>query len=117
MDIKANSNVVIEGKDGASTGENKVDIETVILHEGEVNRARYMPQKYNVIATKTNGGEVHIFDYSQHPATPANLDHVRPEVRLLGHTDMGFGLNWSKHKLGYIVSGSNDTKVSIRLNF
>ena len=28
---------------GLGTGENKIEIETKINHEGEVNRARYMP--------------------------------------------------------------------------
>lgn len=72
-----------------------------------------MPQKYNVIATKTTSGEVHVFDYSQHPATPVSLDHVKPEVRLVGHTCEGYGLNWSKHKLGHILSGSNDHKICL----
>jgi len=101
------------GAPGNITGEHRVDIETKILHEGEVNRARYMPQKYNVIATKTTSGEVHVFDYSQHPATPVSLDHVKPEVRLVGHTCEGYGLNWSKHKLGHILSGSNDHKICL----
>lgn len=77
------------GTTGSVAGENKIDIETKILHDGEVNKARFMPQKYNVIATKTTSGEVHVFDYSQHPATPVNLDHVKPEVRLVGHTTEG----------------------------
>ena len=33
--------------------EGKIDIQQKINHEGEVNRARYMPQNYFVIATKT----------------------------------------------------------------
>ena len=92
-------------------GENRIDIETKILHDGEVNRARFMPQKYNVIATKTVSGEVHIFDYSQHPTTPENLDQIRPEIRLTGHTAEGYGLAWSKHKIGNLLSGSNDNKI------
>jgi len=28
---------------GLSAGESRIEIETKILHEGEVNRARYMP--------------------------------------------------------------------------
>lgn len=74
---------------GLATGENKIDIETKILHQGEINRARYMPQKFNVIATKTISGEVHIFDYTQHPTKPEN-DIVKPQLRLTGHTKEGF---------------------------
>lgn len=47
-----------------------------------------MPQKYNVIATKTISGEVHIFDYTQHPTKPEN-DIVKPQLRLVGHTKEG----------------------------
>ena len=43
--------------------DNKIEIAIKINHEGEVNRARHMPQASKVIATKTNKGEVHIFDY------------------------------------------------------
>jgi len=28
---------------GQASGENRIDIETKIVHEGEVNKARYMP--------------------------------------------------------------------------
>ena len=74
---------------GLATAENKIDIETKILHQGEVNRARYMPQKFNVIATKTVSGEVHVFDYTQHPTKPEN-DIVKPQLRLTGHTKEGY---------------------------
>lgn len=56
-----------------------------MVHDGEVNRARYNPHKYNVIATKTISGEVHIFDYSKHPSKPVDLT-PRPDLRLAGHT-------------------------------
>ena len=74
---------------GLATAENKIDIETKILHQGEVNRARYLPQKFNVIATKTTSGEVHVFDYTQHPTKPEN-DIVRPQLRLMGHSKEGY---------------------------
>lgn len=43
---------------GLASGENRIEIETKIPHKGSVNRARYMPQKSNIIATKTESGEV-----------------------------------------------------------
>lgn len=71
---------------GNAGGDNKIEIEVKMVHEGEVNRARYNPHKYNVIATKTVSGEVHIFDYSKHPSRPENTEVARPELRLKGHT-------------------------------
>jgi len=40
----------------------KIEIEIKINHEGEVNRARYMPQNACVIATKTPSSDVLVFD-------------------------------------------------------
>lgn len=65
-----------------------------INHAGEVNRARFMPQSHNIIATKTTSGEVHIFDYFKHPTKPAT-DEVKADLKLLGHKKEGYGLCWS----------------------
>lgn len=92
--------------------ENKIEIETKINHQGEVNKARVKPQQYNIIATKPPCGEVHIFNYFKHPTTPTDKE-VKPELRLQGHTQEGFGLNWSSMKDGYLVSGGNDNCVLI----
>ena len=48
----------------------KIEIEIKINHEGEVNRARYMPQNPCVIATKTPSSDVLVFDYTKHPSRP-----------------------------------------------
>ena len=62
----------------------RIQVELQINHQGEVNRARYMPQMYKIIATKTVSGEVHIFDYFKHGACPTT-DEVKPDMVLLGH--------------------------------
>jgi histone-binding protein RBBP4 len=94
--------------------ESRIDIETKINHNGEVNKARPMPQegRYNIIATKTVTGEVHIFDYFKHPPKPKD-NQVIPEMRLLGHSKEGYGLNWNSINEGYLASGSDDHKVYI----
>jgi histone-binding protein RBBP4 len=97
---------------GINKGESKIDIETKINHDGEVNKARPMPQKPNVIATKTTKGEVHIFDYHKHPVKPID-NAVKPDLRLLGHTSEGYALSWNTIKEGYLLSGSSDSKVII----
>ena len=95
-----------------SNMQNKIEIETRITHDGEVNRARVMPQKFNIIATKTPSGEVHIFDYHKHQPKPSDTI-PRPDMRLLGHTKEGYGLNWSPVREGYLLSGSDDHKVCL----
>lgn len=98
---------------GVAQGENRLTIEIKMVHEGEVNRARYMPQKYNIIATKTVSGEVHIFDYTQHPAEPENENVSKPQVRLVGHKQEGYGVSWNPKKEGYLLSGSYDSSICL----
>ena len=78
-----------------------------INHAGEVNRARYMPQSHNIIASKTISGEVHIFDYFKHPTKPST-DEVKPDLKLLGHKKEGYGLSWNNVRQGLLLSGSDD---------
>lgn len=51
----------------------KIEIEIKINHEGEVNRARYMPQNPCIIATKTPTSDVLVFDYTKHPSKPGEV--------------------------------------------
>jgi histone-binding protein RBBP4 len=53
-----------------------------------------MPQSHKIIATKTNSGEVHVFDYFKHGGLPTT-NEVKPEIRLYGHTKEGYGLDWN----------------------
>ena len=86
-------------------------IETEIPHEEEVNRARYMPLQYNVIATSTTSGEIHIFDYFKHPTKPSKGDLPRPELRLIGQDKEGYGLAWNSIRRGMILSAATDGKI------
>ncbi|KAI9127563.1 hypothetical protein K1719_000556 [Acacia pycnantha] len=45
---------------------NKVKIIQYINHDGEGNRAQYMPQNALIIAIKVVSAEVNVFDYSKH---------------------------------------------------
>lgn len=48
----------------------QVEVAVKINHDGEVNRARYMPQNEFVIATKSPSADVCVFDISKHPSVP-----------------------------------------------
>lgn len=91
----------------------KIEIETTINHEGDVNRARYMPQenKYNIIASFTQSGEIHIFDYFKHPPKPVDTS-VRPELKLKYHSQEGYGISWNTLREGHLISGGYDHKVN-----
>ncbi|PVV03754.1 hypothetical protein BB560_001757 [Smittium megazygosporum] len=91
----------------------KLHIVQKINHDGEINRARYMPQNPDIIATKTvvENGAVFIFDRTKHPSIPSTDRVCRPELKLLGHTKEGYGLSWNKFTEGQILSASEDGTV------
>eukprot|EP01041_Mallomonas_annulata_P012346 gene12346-25976_t len=86
----------------------KVDVKIRMVHEGEVNRARIMPQNHFLIATKSPSSTVFVFDYSKHSSFPSDVQKSKPQVRCLGHTAEGYGLAWSPHDEGRLLSGSDD---------
>nr|AFK47601.1 unknown [Medicago truncatula] len=86
----------------------KVEITQRILVDGEVNRARAMPQNANVVAAKTCNSVVYVFDFTKKRGEGCN-----PDFRLKGHEKEGYGLSWSGFKNGYLLSGSNDHKICL----
>ncbi|KAK1766219.1 WD40-repeat-containing domain protein [Phialemonium atrogriseum] len=89
----------------------RFNITQKIDHPGEVNKARYQPQNPDIIATLAVDGKVLIFDRTKHSLTPTGSPS--PQVELIGHKSEGFGLNWSPHDEGCLVSGSEDTTVCL----
>ncbi|KAK4401390.1 WD-40 repeat-containing protein MSI3 [Sesamum angolense] len=88
-----------------------MEIVQKIQVDGEVNRARCMLQNQAIVAAKTNGSEVYVFDCTkQLEAKGASCD---PDLRLKGHKKEGYGLSWSSLKEGYLLSGSNDCKICL----
>lgn len=82
-----------------------------IPHTGEVNRARYMPQNPDLIATKTVMGDVYVFDRTKHPSDPPKDNICKPDITLQGHTKEGFGLDWNTIKTGHLLSSSEDETI------
>ncbi|CAI5512204.1 unnamed protein product [Closterium sp. Naga37s-1] len=98
---------------GFGAGCAKVQVVQQINHEGEVNRARYMPQNPFLIATKTVSAEVFVFDYSRHPSKPPQEGTCSPDLRLRGHKTEGYGLSWSPFRAGHLLSGSDDMQICV----
>ncbi|XP_069147404.1 WD-40 repeat-containing protein MSI1 isoform X1 [Solanum lycopersicum] len=98
---------------GAIKGEKSRNKFQQINHDGEVNRARYMPQNPFIIATKTVSAEVYVFDYSKHPSKPPLDGACNPDLRLRGHSTEGYGLSWSQFKQGHLLSGSDDSHICL----
>lgn len=86
----------------------KIEIVQRINHDGEVNRARYCPQKPNLIATKTNSGLIYLFDYTTHESTPPADGRCTPLLKLRGHEKEGYGLAWNTKREGRLASAGDD---------
>jgi len=81
-------------------------------HDGEVNRARYMPQNPLLIATKSPSSDVFVFDYTKHPSIPTD-NICKPQLHLKGHSKEGYGLSWNSNLCGHLLSASDDTTVCL----
>eukprot|EP00924_Labyrinthula_sp_SR-Ha-C_P014415 maker-scaffold_20-snap-gene-5.13-mRNA-1 protein AED:0.05 eAED:0.05 QI:44/1/1/1/1/1/8/16/437 len=90
----------------------KFEIQVKINHDGEINRARIMPQNELIIASKTIEGPVYVFDISKCPSVPED-DLCKPQVKLKGHEGEGYGLDWNKIRKGRLVSGADDCKICL----
>uniref|UniRef100_A0A7S1UI47 Histone-binding protein RBBP4 N-terminal domain-containing protein n=1 Tax=Phaeomonas parva TaxID=124430 RepID=A0A7S1UI47_9STRA len=91
----------------------KVEIYVKIPHDGEVNRARYMPQDPMIIATKSPSADVLVFDVTKHASMPRADAKCSPQHRCVGHDREGYGLAWNPGRKGELLSGSDDGKVCL----
>ncbi|CCH44707.1 putative WD repeat-containing protein [Wickerhamomyces ciferrii] len=87
------------------------DFDQKILHQGDINRARYMPQKPDLISTINNNGEVFIFDKTKHASQPS--DEFKFDIKLSSHKKEGFGLSWNNHKEGQLLTCSIDGSTKL----
>ena len=93
--------------------ENKIEIETKIYHDEEVSKVKVNPINSNMIATQTNIGEIHLYNY--HNFLPIPKDDTIPETtkRFKCHTKIGYALSWSLLKADYLLSGSYEGTVCL----
>ncbi|CAN6554610.1 unnamed protein product [Malus baccata var. baccata] len=76
----------------------KVEITQKIRVFGEVNRARWMPQKSTIVGAKTSGADVYVLDCSKQEGKKHQDEACDPDLRLRGHDKEGYGLSWSSLK-------------------
>lgn len=92
-------------RDGSNTVQTRLKITKKYGNNHEINRARYMPQNLNVIATINGVGEVDFYDRS--------LETKSPSVHYTPHLENGFGLSWSLHHEGYLLTASDDKSAIV----
>ena len=97
----------------ASSNIGKIEIRMKVKHQGEVNRARYMPQNHFFVATRGPEAQVYVFDLSKHPSFPDDNSVFSPQIVCCGHTKEGYAMSWSKLKEGHLLSGSDDTTLCL----
>lgn len=71
-----------------------------------------MPQNPDLIATKSVKGDVLVFDRTKHELKAPVGAQSRPDIRLQGQTQEGYGLSWSQLSEGHILSASEDQTVA-----
>ncbi|XP_004406511.1 PREDICTED: histone-binding protein RBBP4 [Odobenus rosmarus divergens] len=94
----------------------KIEIEIKINHEGEVNRARYMPQNPCIIATKTPSSDVLVFDYTKHPSKPWDTrsnNTSKPSHSVDAHTAEVNCLSFNPYSEFILATGSADKTVAL----
>ena len=69
----------------------------------EINRARYMPQDPSIVSTINGAGEIDLYNLGGDQKSA--IGHFTP------HEDNGYGLSWSSHKKGYLLTASDDKTV------
>jgi histone-binding protein RBBP4 len=98
----------------SSAAVGKIDIRMKVKHEGEVNRARYMPQNHFCVATRGPSPEIYIWDLSKHPSFPSSDDApFCPQGVCIGHSAEGYGMAWSKHTEGHLATGGEDCTIHL----
>jgi len=91
--------------------QSKIQVKVRINHDGEVNKARYMHQDDYIIGTKTTKGQVHVFHIRDHESSPVQPGPAQPDVRCLGHSTEGYGLDWNALEKGEIISSADDGTI------
>lgn len=88
----------------------RVEVIQKINHPGEVNRARWMPQNTNIVASKAANAQILIFNITNYPLMPRD-DQITSDMILKGQTKEGYGLSWNKIFEGQLLSSSEDGTV------
>lgn len=84
-----------------------------IIHPGEVNRIRELPQKREIVATHTDGPEVYVWNVDTQPncQVVVGASISKPDLTLTGHTENAeFALALSS-AAPHVLSGGKDKRV------
>ncbi|SSD60932.1 probable Histone acetyltransferase type B subunit 2 [Saccharomycodes ludwigii] len=90
----------------AGSTHSKIKIVKKFAHEEEVNRARYMPQNTDLIATINGSGTVFLYDKSKNKQEAL-------VSKFVAHTENGYGLSFNPNIKNQLLSCSDDKTVAL----
>lgn len=76
----------------------------------DANKCRYCPLATNIIACRTEGKDVLVYDYTRHSSFESEKG---PDAVLEGHTEGGFALDWNPIRFGQLATGGRDSVVNV----
>ncbi|KAM1211827.1 hypothetical protein PS1_003481 [Malus domestica] len=93
----------------------KVEITQKIRVFGEVNRARWMPQKSTIVGAKTSGADVYVLDCSKQGGKKHQDEACHPDLRLRGHDKEGVvgDVSWHPKNENLFGSVGDDCQLMI----
>ncbi|EDO18091.1 hypothetical protein Kpol_1045p78 [Vanderwaltozyma polyspora DSM 70294] len=95
-----------EANDDNRRTKSNIKIVKKFEHDGEINRARYMPKDSNIIATINGEGNVSIYDRSK-----SRSDGLRTTLKY--HKENGYGLSFNPNVSNELISGSDDFTIAL----
>ena len=81
----------------------KIEVTQKTNHDGQINRARFMPQNPFIIATNTNNSDLYVFNVTRHHLTPPSDGKRTHQLKLKGHRKERYGLSWNHLDNGKLV--------------
>lgn len=83
----------------------KIKITEKLRNNFEINRARYLPQSPNIVASINGEGEIDLYHLSE--------GKKEATAHWKSHEANGYGLAWNNYKKGYLLTGSDDRSVIV----
>eukprot|EP00347_Sterkiella_histriomuscorum_P008918 403343245 len=93
----------------------RIDIQKVFVHPGEINCLKCWPKNKRVIATHSDTKNVYVWDFNKqrNAHDRINIEANTPDLILTGHTDVAaYALDWSSTD-PIVASGGRDRQILI----
>ncbi|KAH7832076.1 putative histone acetyltransferase type B subunit 2 [Monocercomonoides exilis] len=111
-EIDKKSQQMTEQKENPPQEKSRIQPTRYIFFDGDVNRARYMPQNPKFVASYISTGDVVVADMSKvYQSFTNDRDAPRFGLKLKGLEKEGYGLDWNVHNKGQVIAASVDGKA------